>query len=102
MKRAAVLVCLIALLAGCARDKVLQATGGSRADGVVELAFETGGFERPVIDWEQAQGQALKRCTAWGYSSAEKFGGVKTQCNSYYQGTCVAQTVTVPYQCINT
>lgn len=90
------------LVAGCTSQKVLQATGGSRADGTVNLSFETGMFEKPVIDWDQAGKVARKRCEAWGYTDAEAFGGTTTQCQAYNgYGGCVQAFVTVPFQCIN-
>ena len=103
MRRVKFLLVGVAILAGgCATQKTLEATGGSRADGVIELAFEMGGFEKPVIDWNQAQTTAVQRCNAWGYNNAERFGGQKVQCTAWYQGSCVRQTVIIPYQCINT
>lgn len=96
----AAFACLLA--AGCTSQKVLQATGGSRADGTVNLSFETGLFENAVIDWEQAGSVARKRCAAWGYTDAEAFGGSTTQCQAYNAyGSCIHAFVTVPYQCIN-
>ena len=90
------------VLVGCASQKVLQATGGSRSDGVVNLSFETGAFESPVVDWNQANTVALKRCQAWGYTAAEAFGGSTSQCQLYNgYGNCLRAFVTVPYQCTN-
>lgn len=89
---------VIALLAtGCATIKVPQATGGSRSDGVVNLSYEYGAFEKPIVDWNAAKMEAQKRCRAWGYENTEPFGGVQTNCTSDYEN-CV---VTVPYQCQN-
>src|SRR5262245_17455271 len=73
---------------GCTVDKKLTATGGSRADGVVELSYEIGGLENARIDWTRADTEALQRCQAWGYQSAEKFGGEKRQCNYMTQYGC--------------
>ena len=90
------------LVSGCTSNKVLQATGGSRSDGIVNLSYETGLFEDPVINWDQANSVALKRCQAWGYTSAEAFGGVNTQCQAYNgYGQCLRAFITVPYQCAN-
>lgn len=98
MKSLSFFIILIAV-AGCATQKTLEATGGSRADGIVELAFEVGGLEVPQIDWADADAKAAKRCNAWNYRAAERFGGYKTQCIAYSQYGCVRQMVTVPYQC---
>ena len=84
---------------GCATTKILQATGGSRADGIIELSYEYGGFERPVVDWNQALTAAKERCKAWGYSGAESFGGTKSLCQAANAYGCLQYFVTVPYQC---
>jgi hypothetical protein len=41
-------------VSGCAVDKQLAATGGSKADGVVDLSFEIGEFQTAKIDWAKA------------------------------------------------
>ena len=99
------LVCATAVLAavlvaGCATQKELVPTGGSRADGTVNLSFEYGMFEKPVVNWNAAMDAATHRCSAWGYRSAEPFGGQTTRCeavNGY--GNCVRWLATVTYQC---
>ena len=93
------LMILASALGACQTNKVLQATGGSRSDGTVELAYEYGALEQPVIDWVQADATALARCKAWGYPTAERFGGQKTQCNSPGPYGCNAWLATVTYQC---
>lgn len=97
----AVMVCATAV-AGCAAQKTLQPVGGSRTDGIVELIYEQAAMERPVIDWQEAQVSALKRCQAWGYNNAERFGGQRTQCIQMSEYGCVRQSVIIPYQCIGT
>lgn len=97
-----VLTVICVAVSGCSSNKILQATGGSRSDGIVNLSYEAGLFEKPIIDWDQANAVALKRCEAWGYTSAEAFGGVNTQCQAFNgYGQCVRAFVTVPYQCTN-
>jgi len=98
------IVCLVAALVlgvtGCATVKTLQATGGSRADGVVDLSYEYGMFEQPIVDQNQALLTATGRCQAWGYSGAEPFGGTKSVCQqSSGSGGCLRFLVTVAYQC---
>ncbi len=91
---------VLLFLTGCTSQKVLQATGGSRADGIVNLSYEVGMFENPVVDMSQADKIARKRCEAWGYTQAEAFGGHTTQCQAYNAyGNCLRAFVTVPYQC---
>lgn len=88
-------------LASCSVVKVLQATGGSRADGIVELSYQYGSFEKPVVDWGQGTRTATERCQAWDFERAEPFGGSTSQCQSFDgYGNCVSQLVTVKYQCI--
>ena len=94
-------VAIIISVAGCASIKVPQATGGSRADGIVELSYEYGMFEKPQVQWDQALITARQRCGAWGYQDAEAFGGTTSQCQAYTgYGNCIRFFVTAKYQCI--
>lgn len=94
-----VLVCLI--LSSCAVNKTLQPTGGSKADGTVDMSYSYGGFEKPIIDWDITEESAVKRCKAWGYKDAEAFGGTIKTCSSYYNGSCNSYLVTAKYQCLD-
>jgi len=88
------------LITGCVSQKELMSTGGSRSDGTVNLSFEYGMFEKPQVDWNQANAEAAQRCSTWGYSGAERFGGNMQKCeavNGY--GNCMRWLVTVTYQC---
>lgn len=87
-------------VAGCASVKTLEATGGSRSDGTVELSYEYGAFEAPQVQWERGLLTARERCAAWGYSDAEAFGGQKSTCQIPGTYQCVRFFVTVTYQCI--
>ncbi|MBI3320599.1 MAG: hypothetical protein HYZ89_08490 [Candidatus Omnitrophica bacterium] len=98
--RRAVLLFLGFLVYGCATAKVLQPTGGSRADGIIELSYEYGAFERPIVDLNQAVAAARERCRAWGYDGAEAFGGTRSLCQASNQYGCLQYFVTLPYQCI--
>lgn len=97
--RAVVLATLLSPLA-CATVKVPQPTGGSRADGTVQLAYEYGELETPEVDWESANRAATERCQNWGYASAEAFGPGVTQCTASNQYGCTRYFVTITYQCI--
>ena len=89
-------------MASCSTVKVPQPMSGSKSDGVVSMAYEVGPMEKPVIDWNQVTASATARCNAWGYKSAEAFGGEKRTCNAYNgYGNCVAALVTIDYQCTN-
>lgn len=87
-------------VAGCASVKVLEATGGSRSDGTVELSYEYGSLEAPQVQHEQGLLTARERCAAWGYSDAEAFGGEKSTCQIPGTYRCLRFFVTVTYQCI--
>ena len=97
------ILCFIVFsIQGCVTAKSLQATGGSKSDGIVELSFEYGMFEKPQVNWDEGDLIAIQRCQAWGYKSADRFGGTVESCqarNGY--GNCVRTFVTVKYQCHN-
>lgn len=92
---------LILLISCTTVKKIPVATGGSRADGVVELAYEYDSAGKPIVMWEKAEETACEKCQAWGYASAQAFGGAKVDCVQYdrYEN-CLKQRVTIPYQCI--
>ena len=88
-------------ISGCAVQKDLVPTGGSRVDGTVELSYEFGPFEVPKVNAAQGAQSAAQRCQAWGYSEAEAFGGSKSVCSQPDGfGGCNRTLVTVQYQCI--
>lgn len=101
MARALIAIAIAILGFGCTVDKQLSATGGSRSDGIVELSYEIGGFQKAQIDWGRAQTDAVARCQAWGYQNAEKFGGEKRQCQMSSEYGCSQWFVTINYQCSN-
>lgn len=89
------------LMGGCATHKDWLVTGGSRADGVVRLSYESNEFQRPRVSKEQADQLAARKCMAWGYQGAEAFGSQSTQCESRRGfGNCGDRLVTVEYQCM--
>ena len=95
-------VCIFAVvlgLNGCATTKEWAATGGSRSDGVVKLSYEYGLFEAPRVNAEQGLQLARSRCSAWGYSGAEAFGGTTRVCNDSDYSGCNQWLVTAEYQC---
>lgn len=100
-KSAAPLVLAIAVgVAGCTVVKTPTPTGGSRADGIVELSYEYGQFEKPQVQWGDANRAARQRCEAWGYTDADRFGGVTRQCQAAdAYGSCTRWLVTASYQC---
>ena len=88
-------VAMVLFLSGCAVHKDWAATGGSRADAVVQLSYEYGEFEQPIVDDQQGLELAIQRCQSWGYADAEAFGGI-----SRVQNTSSTWLVTKQYQCI--
>ena len=100
MGRTIAIATLSFALLGCATQKQWTPIGGSRADGVVRLAFEFSMFERPQVDEQRGLYLAGQRCEAWGYASAEPFGGVTRDCVSSSMGSCELWRATREYQCI--
>lgn len=98
----AVSALVIMSIGGCAVQKQLVPTGGSRADGIVKLSFEYGSFEVPQVDQEQGLSLAQKRCAVWGYTGAEPFGGFTKTCSQRSNMGCDRWLVTVEYQCTGT
>jgi len=96
----AVVTGLALALIACAKKVALVPTGGSRADGTVTLSYEIGDMQRAEMDPAQAQAAARERCTAWGYSDAQAFGGQTRQCQMAGQYGCYRWFVSMTYQCL--
>ena len=78
-----------ALLTSCSQTAVTKApvaTGGSKADGTNQLAYERHASEAVTVDWAKAEQNALERCQSWGYPRAEAFTGWTSQCIEFGQG----------------
>jgi hypothetical protein len=99
MKYKLALVVTVAILAGCATVTQMEATGGSRSDGIVKLSFEYGMFDKVELDQTTALQTARKRCAVWGYTDADPFGGVVRQCQARGSFGCAHWFVTREYQC---
>jgi hypothetical protein len=99
MKYKLALVSAVAVLAGCATVSQMQATGGSRSDGIVKLSFEYGMFDKLQLDQGAALQTARQRCAVWGYTDADPFGGVTRQCQGYSSLGCTHWFATKEYQC---
>lgn len=98
--KSVVAIAFLVLLSGCAVKKDWQPTGGSKSDGVVRMSYQVREMEKPVLDEEQAVALAAKRCIAWGYTGAEAFGGITSQCvQGGGFGGCGMRQVTKEYQC---
>jgi hypothetical protein len=92
-------VLVIIFIQGCAVQKELVPTGGSRADGTVKLSYEYGMFEAPKLDAQQGMMAAQQRCSSWGYKNAEAFGGSTKSCINSSNNGCNRWFVTIEYQC---
>ena len=88
-------------LFGCSVHKDYYATGGSRADGVVDVGYEFESTEQPVADRRQAYEIARTKCSLWGYADAEPFGPPIQTCEARSGfGKCAAYRVSIKYQCL--
>lgn len=95
-----VILILALAISGCATQETLVPTGGSRADGTVQLSYEYGLFQKPTVDVSQATQAAANSCAAWGYSGAQPFGGQLAKCEAFNgYGNCIRTLVTVTFQC---
>lgn len=95
---------------GCAPKQVVKtwsASGGSKADAVVEVGFTYNPqLEKPDVSETQARNEALQRCKAWGYEDAEPFGMYKEQCQQWFGNPfsgpqCTLMLVTRQFQCLD-
>lgn len=93
------LVLLALVFSGCATQKNWSPTGGSKSDGTIELSYEYGMFQTPDVSEQQAVELASQRCSAWGYGSAEAFGGEQRVCSQSSSAGCSSWRVTKTYQC---
>lgn len=103
MKRFVLALVAAVVMTACSAKVDWAATGGSRADGVVRLAYEIGEFQTAELNEYQAVDLATRRCQTWGYTGAEAFGGVTRQCNQWGGlGGCARWIVTKEFQCTGT
>lgn len=78
-----------------------SAVGGSRADGVIRLAYEQGEFSSQIPSSQQASQIATSRCKAWGYHAASPFGGKSRKCiaTGGVFSQCAIWEISAEYQC---
>lgn len=91
---------LLFIVSGCSVHKNYYATGGSRGDGAIDMAYDFEMFETPLVSSDQAKEVATQKCKVWGYESADAFGGQVENCfarNGY--GNCLRGQMVVKYQC---
>lgn len=106
MKKVLCLAVAVGLLSGCvAVPKQWQPAGGSKADGVVKVAYEVLDVEVAETSEQQALEAATQSCKAWGYIGAQPFGLESKTCNIYYgkpgSSSCKSWVVSKPYQCVS-
>ncbi len=103
-----VLMLFLIFNAGCAKKvlKTWESSGGSRADGTVDVAYIFNPqAEIPQSSEAQARDVAVEKCRFWGYAEAEPFGLVKKRCQQMYYHpmigpTCLEMVVTRTFQCL--
>lgn len=102
MNRHLVFFVIVSLsITGCATiKKDWEATGGSRADGVVNLSVEHRLFESIETNTKQGLELAKSKCVAWGFKDAEAFGGATNTCNDFSYNECRSWIYTKQYQCL--
>lgn len=107
MKKAALLLVAVLLVAGCATSSEVPmepkaADGSSRAAGIVVMAYEHGRYGRNVklvVDWEGTLKEAAAICFGWNYRSARRLS-VSASCTLRDEyGTCHRRVVSIRYQC---
>jgi len=100
MRRSTIILAALAVaLAGCTVKKVPMPSGGSKADGTVVMSYEFGAFEKPQINWWEAEKTAKARCAAWGYTGAIRFGAERRECTYMTNSGCMQYMAHVTYQC---
>lgn len=91
------------LIAGCAGPQKptmdIYAFNGSRADGVVDIAFQ-GDRAFTAADAAKGRSVAVEKCSARGYQGASEFGSRRTVCLSSGSLGCAASEMTVKFQCL--
>lgn len=98
---AALIIIAATAITGCSVKKEFYARDGSRADGTIDLAYDFRQFEQPVVDRGQALALAKRKCSVWGYSDAEPFGGAEQICNRRDGfGACIEGIMVSKYQCL--
>lgn len=91
----------VLLIAGCAQpQKDIFAFNGSRADGMVDVAFQGGGGYFDSSDTTKARAIAAEKCSAWGYQGASELGGRRTICLSTNSFGCASSEMTMKFQCL--
>ncbi len=94
------LLILILIFSSCNVTKHLNVIGGSKADAVVEMAYEYSWPNKASLSWDGAEEKAINTCIEWGYRSAKRFESPKRDCINQGEKGCLSWRVTWQYQCI--
>ncbi|VDH00639.1 MULTISPECIES: YecR family lipoprotein [Eikenella] len=106
--RLSALILLTTSLSGCIGAMVAQsrttdwgASGGSRADGFIQLSYDRSPLDKEKPVDSRVKQLAVTRCSVWGYQDAEPFDYVKTSCVEPGHGifTCDLYRHSVQFQC---
>ncbi len=73
MKTLSFLIAIFILTTGCETTKYLSVLNGSKSDGTLVMAYEYGGFQKPIVQWNDANARADQYCKSWGYKGHQWF-----------------------------
>lgn len=100
MKTLLMVVFIAALTAGCVSTPVIWSTsGGSKADGFVELSYTYNYMQTPVTDESAGLEKAAGMCKLWGFSNATPLEMVDHKCQYADRYGCSEWLVTRRYVC---
>jgi hypothetical protein len=102
IKRAISMLLVVLCFSACAGTrKDWMITGGSQANGIVELSYQYREFEVPHTNEAQAHVVANLGCHEWGYSNSRPFGRPIKNCNQHggFLEDCASWTVSRQYWC---
>ncbi len=71
LKSIAVVFMLMVISTGCSVVKTVDVIGTDNSEGIVQLGYSYGLFEKPKAQWDQALNKASAQCKSMGYLSAK-------------------------------
>ncbi|MEM8606980.1 MAG: YecR family lipoprotein [Myxococcota bacterium] len=87
------------LASGCAATTVTPVvTGGHLARGTVTLTYWH--RTRHIVDWSAAEQDAMRRCQAWGYETADLFPVSSRTCVQSNDHGCLKYRSELEAQCV--
>lgn len=101
MKHLVTLLAIVALTGCISTPMQWGASGGSRADGIVELSYTYNYMQKPITSEVQGRLRAAQMCLAWGYvNGVEPMDVDERKCESSSYNGCDLWRVTRKYQCL--